>query len=97
MPRKLRLEYPGAIYHVINRGNYRGWIFKEEGAKRAFEKCLFEACEKSGRDAAPALGADSRFKKEESRSVGVTRGFKEDGAVVFDGRRCAGLAPTRGD
>jgi hypothetical protein len=23
MPRKLRLEFPGAIYHVINRGNYR--------------------------------------------------------------------------
>ena len=31
MARKLRLEYPGAIYHVINRGNYRGWVFEEEG------------------------------------------------------------------
>jgi hypothetical protein len=28
MPRKLRLEFPNAIYHVINRGNYRlnAWI-----------------------------------------------------------------------
>jgi putative transposase len=43
MPRKLRLEYPGAIYHVINRGNYRGHIFGTEGAKAAFEECLFEA------------------------------------------------------
>jgi hypothetical protein len=25
MARKLRLEFPGAIYHVINRGNYRSW------------------------------------------------------------------------
>jgi hypothetical protein len=23
MARKLRLEFPGAVYHVINRGNYR--------------------------------------------------------------------------
>ena len=48
MPRKLRLEFPGACYHVINRGNYRADIFKTEGAKRAFEGCLFEACDKSG-------------------------------------------------
>jgi putative transposase len=46
MARKLRLEFPGAIYHVINRGNYRSWIFRTEGAKVAFEKCLFEACER---------------------------------------------------
>jgi REP element-mobilizing transposase RayT len=32
---------------VINRGNYRADIFKAEGARAAFEACLFEACEKS--------------------------------------------------
>jgi putative transposase len=47
MARKLRLEYPGACYHVINRGNYRADIFKTEGARAAFESCLFEACIKS--------------------------------------------------
>lgn len=47
MPRKLRLEFPGACYHVINRGNYRADIFKTEGARAAFEACLFEACIKS--------------------------------------------------
>ncbi len=47
MARKLRLEYPGACYHVINRGNYRADIFKTEGAREAFESCLFEACGKS--------------------------------------------------
>lgn len=46
MPYKLRLEFPGAIYHVINRGNYRRWIFEESGAKAAFETCLFEACKR---------------------------------------------------
>jgi REP element-mobilizing transposase RayT len=48
MARKLRLEFPGAIYHVINRGNYRAYVFKSEGAKHAFEECLFAACERSG-------------------------------------------------
>jgi REP element-mobilizing transposase RayT len=48
MARKLRLEFPGACYHVINRGNYRTDIFKTTGAKAAFEACLFEACAKSG-------------------------------------------------
>lgn len=48
MPRKLRLETEGGIYHVINRGNYRGDIFRSDKAKAAFLKCLDEACEKSG-------------------------------------------------
>ncbi|MGH7945837.1 MAG: transposase [Opitutaceae bacterium] len=47
MARKLRLEYPGAMYHVINRGNYRMDIFATEGAKQAFEACLVEACAKA--------------------------------------------------
>lgn len=46
MARKPRLQYPGAQYHVVNRGNYRSWIFREEGARHAFEVCLFEACER---------------------------------------------------
>jgi len=47
MARKLRLEYPGAVYHVINRGNYRTDVFTGEETKAAFECCLFEACAKS--------------------------------------------------
>ena len=47
MARKLRLEFPGACYHVINRGNYRADLFKTEKTKAAFEACLFEACWKS--------------------------------------------------
>lgn len=41
------MQFAGACYHVINRGNYRADIFKSEGARAAFEACLFEACEKS--------------------------------------------------
>jgi putative transposase len=48
MPRTARLEFPGACYHIINRGNYRRNIFEAEGARASFEKTLFEACERSG-------------------------------------------------
>jgi putative transposase len=44
MPRKLRLEYAGACYHVINRGNYRRDLFSGKGATESFEVALFEAC-----------------------------------------------------
>lgn len=48
MARPLRFEFPGAMYHVINRGNYRDWVFEDDGAKKSFEKTLFEACEEHG-------------------------------------------------
>ena len=47
MARKPRLEFAGAIYHVISRGNYHKELF-EGGTAGAFEKTLFEACAKCG-------------------------------------------------
>src|SRR3954465_8713314 len=44
MARKLRLEYAGACYHVINRGNYRRHLFAGRGARESFERCLGETC-----------------------------------------------------
>lgn len=43
MPRSARIEYPGAIYHVINRGNYRWDVFGSPGAAQAFVTVLEEA------------------------------------------------------
>ncbi|HWB98905.1 MAG TPA: transposase [Bryobacteraceae bacterium] len=48
MARKLRIESAGAIYHVLNRGNYRGDVFAHRGARQAFLQCLEEACRKTG-------------------------------------------------
>jgi REP element-mobilizing transposase RayT len=47
MPRKLRLEYPGAIYHVMNRGNRREDIFRDDEDRRRFLVALGEACAKT--------------------------------------------------
>ena len=48
MARKLRLEYPGAIYHVINRGNYRRDVFETVGAAQSFVQTLEEAVALNG-------------------------------------------------
>jgi REP element-mobilizing transposase RayT len=47
MPRKLGVEYPGAIYHVINRGNQRGNIFKDDQDRQRLLGTLGEACAKT--------------------------------------------------
>tara|TARA_B110000483_G_scaffold9894_2_gene11702 strand:- start:296 stop:1240 length:945 start_codon:yes stop_codon:yes gene_type:complete len=48
MARKLRIQFPGAIYHVLNRGNYKSDIFADQGAAHAFVKTLEEAVERFG-------------------------------------------------
>ena len=48
MARRLRIEYPGAMHHVINRGNYRRDLFENAGAAEAFLRTLFEAAAKFG-------------------------------------------------
>jgi len=42
MARKLRIEYEGALYHVLNRGNYRRDLFETVGAAKAFLAVLEE-------------------------------------------------------
>ena len=48
MARKLRLEYPDAIYHIINRGNYRRDVFETVGAAQSFVQTLEEAVSLNG-------------------------------------------------
>ena len=40
MTRTLCVEYPGAYYHVINRGNNREKIFKNDREKEKFLEYL---------------------------------------------------------
>lgn len=48
MPRKQRIAFPGAVYHVISRGNYRKDLFSDSEAAEAFEKSIFQAVERCG-------------------------------------------------
>ena len=45
MARKQRIQYPGAVYHVISRGNYRKELFLKEDTGAAFERALMETVE----------------------------------------------------
>jgi putative transposase len=47
MPRKLRIEYPGAIYHVFNRGDRREDIFRDDLDRQQFLSTLAQACQKT--------------------------------------------------
>jgi putative transposase len=47
MPRKLRIEYAGAIYHVMSRANGKGNIFETDVDRHDFVKTLAEACAKT--------------------------------------------------
>ena len=45
MARPLRIEYPGAYYHVMNRGNRREDIFLTDKDRKVFLEGLADSCE----------------------------------------------------
>src|SRR5437588_5673309 len=44
MARKLRVQYPGAIYHVMNRGDHLEVIFRDDQHPQLFLRTLDEGC-----------------------------------------------------
>jgi len=48
MARPLRIEYAGAVYHVMARGNQGQAIFRDDKDRGRFLETLGEACEKTG-------------------------------------------------
>jgi len=48
MPRQMRVEYAGAIYHVMSRGDRREDIFLNDVDRQDFLKTLAETCQKTG-------------------------------------------------
>jgi REP element-mobilizing transposase RayT len=48
MPRMPRIEYAGAVYHIMNRGDHREPIFLDDIDRLMFLRTLGEACEKTG-------------------------------------------------
>jgi len=46
MARPLRIEFPGAVYHIISRGNAKQSIFLDESDRRTFLKLLSSVVER---------------------------------------------------
>jgi hypothetical protein len=43
MPRPLRIEFAGAIYHLMNRGDRREAVFLDDEDRKTFLRTLHEA------------------------------------------------------
>jgi putative transposase len=48
MSRPLRIQYPGAVYHVMARGDHGQEIFQDDRDRKCFLATLGEACGKTG-------------------------------------------------
>jgi putative transposase len=48
MPRQVRIEYPGAVYHILARGDRREGIFVDEKDREMLLRILAQACAKTG-------------------------------------------------
>jgi len=48
MARQIRIQYPGATYHVMARGNRRESIFHDDRDCEAFLERLGKACQRTG-------------------------------------------------
>jgi len=48
MARPLRLEYPGALYHVTSRGNARQRIFRDDRDRETFLELLGQVIKRFG-------------------------------------------------
>ena len=48
MPRKPRVEYAGAVYHVMSRGNRQQAIFRTDEDREMFLNTLGEVCGRTG-------------------------------------------------
>jgi len=48
MARQVRIEFPGAFYHVMCRGDHQEEIFRDDKDRKRFLETLGEACGKTG-------------------------------------------------
>ena len=48
MARKMRIQYPEAIYHVVNRGDRRDAILEDDEDRERLLQTLTQACQKTG-------------------------------------------------
>ena len=48
MARKLRMEFPGAVYHVMSRGDHQEAIYRDDEDRSLFLDTFGEACMKTG-------------------------------------------------
>ena len=64
MARKIRIEYAGAAYHVMARGNQGRDLYADDPNRKLWLKTLGDACEKTG------WRIHARLKSDASHQIG---------------------------
>ena len=90
MARKARVEFEGAVYHVLDRGDRREAIFKDDADRRRFLETLGEAGARTGwRVTACPMRRTTRSKRLTPRPAGGRTTVLSTAARVLIG----GLTP----
>src|SRR5947207_14111389 len=85
MARPLRIEYPGAIYHVLSRGDRREAIFRTDADRKLFLDLLGQTCRRTVRsEDLRILAGVGRFSR---RNRYVTDDWIRPGRDIWHGLR----------
>jgi hypothetical protein len=69
MLRKMRVENPGAIYHIMSRGDRGEKIFLDDVDRQDFLKTSPETCQKTGFNDPGKLSIEARLRRETTLSL----------------------------
>ena len=76
MPRSLRIQFPGAIYHLMNRGDRREPLFRDDPDRRSFLTTLGESCDKTGWQLHAWCNSEVHLQKEKKRTKQQADGIR---------------------
>ena len=73
MARKLLIQFPGAIYHVMNRGDHREEILRDDLDRQCFLETLEEACNKPPRLSMGSRGCLAQLLIDENQTTAADK------------------------
>ena len=73
MPRQLRIQYAGAVYYVMARGDRREDIVHDDEDRAMFVAALAEACKKTGSRASHDVAEAERLLRDGMDRLGMER------------------------
>ena len=92
MPRQLRIQYDGAIYHLMSRGDRREEIFRDDLDREDFLKTLGAACQKLGGRSTPNRRRRSSSQQGSKARLGKKRTYRSTQERPSEGGSCRGSA-----
>jgi hypothetical protein len=92
MPRQRRIQYDGAIYHLMSWDNRREDIFHDDLDREDFLKTLGAACQKLGGRSTPNRRRRSSSQQGSKARLGKKRTYRSTQERPSEGGSCRGSA-----